>query len=82
MQSCDRFGTGCRYTSPSSHLDHLEGLPGACSISYSPLDNVLARSFFALVYLRTGRNLWVAVVAHGVANTVTSVLLYFGLKVQ
>lgn len=46
------------------------------------LDNVLAGAFFAIVYLRTGRNLWGAVVVHGVANTVSFILLYCGMSVQ
>ncbi len=44
------------------------------------LDNVFAGLFFALVYLRSGRNLWGSVVAHGMVNTVSFVLLYFGVK--
>jgi len=46
------------------------------------LDNVFAGAFFALVYLCAGRNLWGAVVAHGVVNTISFVLLYFGVNVQ
>ncbi|HUM04989.1 MAG TPA: CPBP family glutamic-type intramembrane protease [Terriglobales bacterium] len=31
-----------------------------------------------LMYLRTGRNLWVPILAHGVSDTIDMVLLYLG----
>jgi len=33
---------------------------------------------FALVYLRTGRNLWVTIIAHGLANTLRFILIFSG----
>jgi len=33
---------------------------------------------FALIYLRTGRNLWVSIIAHGLLNTLRFVLIYLG----
>ena len=33
---------------------------------------------FALIYLRTGRNLWVTIIAHGLANTLRFVFIFFG----
>jgi membrane protease YdiL (CAAX protease family) len=33
---------------------------------------------FALVYLRTGRNLWVTIIAHGLANTLRFAFIFFG----
>ena len=46
------------------------------------LDNVFAGTFFALIYLRGGRNLWAAVIAHGMVNTFSFVLLYLGMNGQ
>jgi membrane protease YdiL (CAAX protease family) len=43
------------------------------------LDNVLAGGFFATAYLVSGRNLWVPIVAHGVADTTSFVLLFAGV---
>ena len=34
---------------------------------------------FAWLYLRTGRNLWLSIVAHGVMDTAGFVLIYFGV---
>ena len=33
---------------------------------------------FALMYLRTGRNLWASIIAHGLLNTLRFVLIYLG----
>jgi membrane protease YdiL (CAAX protease family) len=33
---------------------------------------------FALIYLRTGRNLWASIIAHGLLNTLRFVLIYLG----
>jgi membrane protease YdiL (CAAX protease family) len=33
---------------------------------------------FALIYLRTGRNLWVTIIAHGLLNTLRFVLIFSG----
>jgi len=33
---------------------------------------------FALIYLRTGRNLWASIIAHGLSNTLRFVLIYLG----
>jgi len=34
---------------------------------------------FGAVYMWSGRNLWVAIIAHGLMNTLTFVLIFFGL---
>jgi membrane protease YdiL (CAAX protease family) len=34
--------------------------------------------FLGLMYLRTGKNLWVPVIAHGLGDTIDMVLLFFG----
>jgi hypothetical protein len=33
---------------------------------------------FALIYLRTGRNLWVTIIAHGLANTLRFLFIFIG----
>jgi membrane protease YdiL (CAAX protease family) len=33
---------------------------------------------FGLIYMRSGRNLWVAIIAHGLVNTLTFLLIFFG----
>ena len=33
---------------------------------------------FALIYLRTGRNLWVTIIAHGLANTLRFMFIFIG----
>ena len=38
----------------------------------------LAGLALGLMYLRTGRNLWVPVIAHGVCDTIDMVLIFFG----
>lgn len=54
-------------------LAHLgQGLTGV-------LDNILAGALFAALYLRSGRNLWVPLVAHGTVDTTSFLLLYLGL---
>lgn len=35
--------------------------------------------FFGWIYLRSGRNLWVTVIGHGLINTLRFVLLYYGM---
>lgn len=34
---------------------------------------------FGVIYLRSGRNLWVTIIAHGLVNTLSFVLIFFGL---
>jgi membrane protease YdiL (CAAX protease family) len=42
------------------------------------IEEGLAGLFLGLMYLRTGRNLAVPIVAHGVADTIDMVLIFFG----
>ena len=39
----------------------------------------IAGLIFGVVYLRTGRNLWVPIIAHGLLDTLKFSLIYFGL---
>lgn len=50
---------------------HSQGVTGI-------LDNVLAGLLLAVLYLASGRNLWLPILAHGVIDTTSVVLLYFG----
>ncbi len=50
---------------------HAQGVTGV-------LDNVLAGLLFAVLYLASGRNLWLPILVHGVVDTTSVVLLYFG----
>lgn len=34
---------------------------------------------FGVIYLRSGRNLWVTIIAHGLVNTLSFVLVFFGV---
>lgn len=34
---------------------------------------------FGVIYLRSGRNLWVTIIAHGLVNTLTFVLVFLGI---
>ncbi len=49
---------------------------------YQGLSGVIATGLsgvvFAMVYVVTGRNLWAAIVTHGVSNTTSFVLMYLG----
>ncbi len=42
------------------------------------LDNVLAGLLFAALYVASGRNLWLPILVHGVIDTSSVVILYFG----
>ncbi len=42
------------------------------------IDTALAGLVFGVVYIFGGRNLWMPIIAHGVADTTALVLLYFG----
>jgi uncharacterized protein len=42
------------------------------------LDNILAGGLFMALYLFSGRNLWLSIIAHGVVDTTSLVLLYLG----
>ena len=42
------------------------------------IEEGLAGLFLGLMYLRTGRNLCVPIIAHGVADTIDMVLIFFG----
>jgi len=50
--------------------------------SYQGLTGIVEEGFagllLGLLYLGTGRNLWVPIIAHGVADTIDMVLIYFG----
>lgn len=42
------------------------------------IEEAIAGLALGLMYLRTGRNLWVPILAHGVSDTIDMVLLYLG----
>jgi membrane protease YdiL (CAAX protease family) len=42
------------------------------------IEEGLAGLFLGLMYLRTGRNLCVPIIAHGVSDTIDMVLIFFG----
>jgi membrane protease YdiL (CAAX protease family) len=42
------------------------------------IEEGIAGLFLGLIYLRTGRNLAVPIVAHGIADTIDMILLFFG----
>ena len=44
------------------------------------LDNVLAGGLFAILYFASGRNLWLPILAHGLIDTTSVVLLYLGIQ--
>lgn len=52
---------------------HAQGVTGV-------LDNVLAGALFAALYLASGRNLWLPILTHGVIDTASVALLYFGFQ--
>ena len=52
---------------------HAQGITGV-------LDNVLAGGLFAILYFASGRNLWLPILAHGLIDTTSVVLLYLGIQ--
>ena len=46
------------------------------------LDNIVAGLLFAILYLASGRNLWLPILVHGVVDTSSFVLLYLGFNLQ
>lgn len=54
------------------------GLGHAYQGASGVIDTALFGFLFGVLYLLAGRNLWVAVIAHGVADTTAFVLLFFG----
>jgi membrane protease YdiL (CAAX protease family) len=42
------------------------------------VEESLAGLLLGLIYLGTGRNLWLAIIAHGAVDTIDMILLYFG----
>ena len=50
---------------------HSQGVTGV-------LDNVLAGLLFAILYLASGRNLWLPILVHGLVDTTSVFLLYSG----
>ena len=42
------------------------------------VEESLAGLFLGLIYLGTGRNLWMPIIAHGICDTIDMVLLYYG----
>jgi membrane protease YdiL (CAAX protease family) len=43
------------------------------------VDNVLWGVLYGVLYLASGRNLWLPIIAHGVENSTSFILLYLGL---
>ena len=54
------------------------GLGHAYQGTSGVIDTALFGFLFGVLYLLAGRNLWVAVIAHGIADTTAFVLLFFG----
>lgn len=54
------------------------GLGHAYQGASGVIDTALFGFLFGVLYVLAGRNLWVAVIAHGVADTTAFVLLFFG----
>ncbi len=52
---------------------HAQGITGV-------LDNILAGALFATLYFVSGRNLWLPILVHGIIDTSSVVLLYFGFQ--
>ena len=52
---------------------HSQGITGV-------LDNILAGALFVTLYLTSGRNLWLPILTHGVIDTASATLLYFGFR--
>jgi uncharacterized protein len=44
------------------------------------LDNILAGAMFSALYVASGRNLWLPIIVHGVVDTTSLVLLFFGFS--
>ncbi len=42
------------------------------------LDNIVAGALFMALYILSGRNLWLPIIAHGVVDTTSLILLYLG----
>ena len=43
------------------------------------IETIIFGFIMGFVYLRSGRNLWVTIIAHGIANTVSFILIYSGV---
>jgi membrane protease YdiL (CAAX protease family) len=43
------------------------------------LNTFIIGLLFGVIYLRSGRNLWVTIIAHGLINTLTFVLVFYGV---
>jgi hypothetical protein len=43
------------------------------------LNTFIIGLLFGVIYLRSGRNLWVTIIAHGLVNTLTFVLVFYGV---
>jgi membrane protease YdiL (CAAX protease family) len=52
-----------------AHID--QGITGQ-------VENMIAGLLLGLIFLATGCNMWAAIIAHGVTDTVDFLLLYFG----
>jgi membrane protease YdiL (CAAX protease family) len=52
---------------------HAQGLTGI-------LDNAIAGLFFGILYVASGRNLWLPIFVHGVVDTSSVILLYLGFR--
>jgi len=60
-------------TAAFAFAHHAQGVTGVA-------DNLLAGLLFAGLYLASGRNLWLPILVHGVIDTASVVLLYFGYR--
>jgi len=60
-------------------VSSLFGLAHAKQGISGVLDNVAAGLLFTVLYFVSGRNLWLPIIVHGVVDTTSLVLLYFGV---
>jgi membrane protease YdiL (CAAX protease family) len=54
------------------------GLAHADQGATGVIENSIDGALLAVLYLASGRNLWLPIIAHGVTDTVDSLLLYLG----
>jgi membrane protease YdiL (CAAX protease family) len=44
------------------------------------VDNILWGILYGVLYLASGRNLWLPIIAHGIEDTTSFILLFLGLN--
>ena len=71
-------GTGRAWLAGLGATTLLFGLGHGYQGAAGVIDTGLFGLLFGVLYLFAGRNLWIPVIAHGVADTTAFALLYFG----